>query len=221
MYELFILTTSLYLIYLLTYYLTVFIIHYVLKLCIDYNFDFNSVLKHMIIHHLKSYICYILLILITHMIIPIKIIVENDLNLISFITKSLFLIIAFDFVYFVFHFLFHYYPFLYKNIHKTHHHYQCEHPLIAHYTSIIELVILNLYSLIILLILFQFTFVECIIVTIIGTSKSCLVHSNINKRDNGHDKHHKYLNCNYSLFGICDKLFNTCYIENDSNKKII
>ena len=101
MYELFILTTSLYFIYLLTYYLTVFFIHYVFKNCIDYNFDFNSVLKHMIIHHLKSYVCYILLILITHMIIPIKITVDNDFNLISFITKSLFLIILFDFVYFV------------------------------------------------------------------------------------------------------------------------
>ena len=77
------------------------------------------------------------------------------------------------------------------------------------------------YGIIILLILFQFTFVECIIVTIIGTISSCLAHTGIKNIDIGHDNHHKYLNCNYSLFGICDKLFNTYYIENDSNKKII
>jgi sterol desaturase/sphingolipid hydroxylase (fatty acid hydroxylase superfamily) len=161
----------------------------------------------MLLHHIRSYICYIILFIVTKRMIVIEIIVEYTIDWVSFMMRSLLLMILYDFAYYVLHYLLHSNAYLYRTIHKVHHYYQCEHPLIAHYTSIIELVILNLYLIIIIMILLKFSFFECIIISIIGTIMSCIAHSNIIEDD--HDKHHKYINCNYSLFGLSDILFNT------------
>ena len=144
MYDILILVSILYLIYVVTYYVSVYIIDNVLGLCTNYNFNYNKVLKYMLFHHIRSYICYIILFIVTKRIIIIDIIVESNINWVSFMMRSLLLMILYDFGYYILHYLLHSNAYLYRTIHKVHHYYQCDHPLIAHYTSIIELVILNL-----------------------------------------------------------------------------
>lgn len=109
------------------------------------------------------------------------------------------------------HLLLHH-PFFYKRVHKKHHDFIEPYALVSVYCTISEFFICNFPTVVIAPILFNITGYYLYIWVFLASLDVTLAHSrlfNFKIYSNLHDLHHKYMNCNYGVIDIFDRLYGT------------
>lgn len=120
--------------------------------------------------------------------------------------------VVYDQIFYALHRLFHAIQSLYK-YHKQHHLYTDEkNAWVAIDCSIIEHIVLNLFPFITAMILLNFSYYGCLLITAYVTINITWAHSEI--PSGYHSIHHIKQNCNYGIMLFADRMYGTKYKKN-------
>ena len=127
--------------------------------------------------------------------------------------KYIFCLLSADLFFFYSHYMLHH-RWFYKSIHKMHHEFIDPYPLVAIYCTTTELIVSNIIPVVIGPLLTVMDGIHLYIWLLIITFDITLAHSgllNIRIYNDAHDKHHKYLDCNFGILNHFDWLHGTLY----------